>query len=495
MRQEAAKRCAPKRSNALFSHFLLLGLLLLGMAIRWGLWAQYRFREDEALYAYWAWLIFSGLDVMLNTAPVDKPPLFPYTLAWFFKHFGPSEAAAQLPSLLASSLSLPLLYAWARDLFHRDVAWRALLLYATMPLAVLMAPTAYTDSLMVGWALLATWAAQRQRPAPLLWALLSGLALGAAVTTKPFAVLWVPLVVGLAWARGHLSLPWLTGWLAGWAFPLWRWWAWERLREAPSTLTLGLVHYGGVGIAPPQVWARRAWEWAQLTATTWGGAGFLSMMLFLGLGGMGWLAYRRGMRRADVVLVGWALLVWAGYVVSTLAVWDRYILVLAPVWAVLVARGWSVLAPRKVLARWQAIIVVLALAVGIQAGRAAFPVGGDHGAYDGVDVVSAYIMRELPPGGVVYHHWLGWHYGFYLFGAPYDYRWWKNTDWLARDAATNPGLERVVVFPAWEEATRQQALALLRASDVQPVPVMRVYSPRTGKLTFYLYKLEGPPSP
>lgn len=198
----------------------------------------------------------------------------------------------------------------------------------------------------------------------------------------------------------------------------------------------------------------------------------------------------------------WTLGVGGGYVVSTLAPWDRYLLVLAPPGVLLVAVGWY-RAERRLTARGRAlllaIVMVWVLGTGVRAAQAAYPVGGDHGAYDGIDHLSAYIMAELPRGGIVYHRWLGWHYGFYLFGAPYDYRWWSDIDWLVTDASRGDGVPRVIVFPAWAEAARQCAVARLRAAGVTVDLVRRVYSP-TGMLRFYLYRLqvtdkEVPPSP
>ncbi len=133
------------------------------------------------------------------------------------------------------------------------------------------------------------------------------------------------------------------------------------------------------------------------------------------------------------------------------------------------------------------LAIILLLWVGAHAGRAAYPVGGDHGAYDGVDAVAAYIMAELPRGGIVYHHWLGWHYGFYLFGAPYDYRWWPDVEWLARDAAREPA-PKVIVFPAWHERERQAAIQTLKQSGVNAHVVARVAG-RDGRLRFWVYML------
>ncbi len=323
--------------------FRVLALILFGAALRWPLWTAFRFREDEALYSYWAWLIYSHIDVMLQTAAVDKPPLFPYLLAFLYDIFTPSEEAARLPNLFASTLSLPLLYAWAHDLLGRDVAWRALLLFTVMPLAVLLAPTAYMDALMVGFVLLSTWAAARQRYA-LGWALVSGLALGAGVTTKPFALLWLPLIWGLKFVDGRITRGWVFCWLVGFGYPLWRWWKWERLRGTSSTVTLGLEHYGGLGWSSPAEWGTRAWAWIEVAAASWGGPVVLALVVGLAVTGtwQGLVKHEGGTLASKRVvwLWVWNVAVTLVYVLSTLAVWDRYLLTLAPVWAVLTAWGW-----------------------------------------------------------------------------------------------------------------------------------------------------------
>jgi len=76
--------------------------LALGMFLR--IWSLGRFplREDEALYAYWARLISSGQDTMLEWVAVDKPPFFIYALASFFEWFGPSLESGWMLNLLAS---------------------------------------------------------------------------------------------------------------------------------------------------------------------------------------------------------------------------------------------------------------------------------------------------------------------------------------------------------------------------------------------------------
>ena len=470
----------------------MLSIILLGAALRWPLWTTFRFREDEALYGYWAWLIYSRIDVMLQTATVDKPPLFPYLLAHLYTFFTPSEMAARLPNLVASTLALPLLYAWTRHLFDRETAWRAMLLYTVMPLAVLMAPTAYMDALMVGFCLLAAWAATRRGARAWAWAAGSGLALGLGVVTKPLALLWWPLVWGTLLSQRKGRMARALAWSAGFGYVMWRWWQWERLRDRIPTWEMALVNYGGIAWLPPTHWTRRALSWLEVMAEAWGGWGILVTLAGLAIFGL-----HKTMRRdsshssTSRLFLGmwmWAISTVSLYVVTTLSVWDRYLLTLVPVWAILAAWGWrtaraSAFRTRVVHLLW----VGWLLWVGVQSGRAAYPVGGDHGAYDGIDAVAAYLSAELPRGGIVYHRWLGWHYGFYLFAAPYDYRWWSDVEWLAEDAAREKA-PRAIVFPAWREQERQAVLNAFARHGVQMRLVARVPA-RNGSLRFWVYRI------
>lgn len=178
----------------------LVGWLAVGAGLRG--WSSGRFplREDEALYAFWARLISSGLDPMLERVAVDKPPFFLYALAQFFTWFGPSEASGRLLSQIASFLSIFLVGALAWRMYGRRTAMVALPLAALSPFAISFAPTLYTDPTLTAWLLLALLAASLRRGRGLGWrlasGLLAGLALGMAFDTKQNALLFVPLVLG-----------------------------------------------------------------------------------------------------------------------------------------------------------------------------------------------------------------------------------------------------------------------------------------------------------
>jgi hypothetical protein len=98
--------------------------------------------------------IASGRDLLVSGSPVDKPPLFLYIQALSFLLFGPTEVAARLPSLLASLVSVGLVFGLGYSLYGRGVGLLAAYLLAASPFAILFAPTAFPTPdghLGIGW--------------------------------------------------------------------------------------------------------------------------------------------------------------------------------------------------------------------------------------------------------------------------------------------------------------------------------------------------------
>jgi hypothetical protein len=77
------------------------------------LWAN-RFHSDEALYASWALAIAFGRDRLLALAAPDKPPLLFYLMAVAFFILGHAEVAARLIGVMASVLSVALMWQLAQ---------------------------------------------------------------------------------------------------------------------------------------------------------------------------------------------------------------------------------------------------------------------------------------------------------------------------------------------------------------------------------------------
>ncbi|MGA9351207.1 MAG: glycosyltransferase family 39 protein [Anaerolineae bacterium] len=351
-------------------------LIVVGAALRLAPIGANRFHEDEALYSFWALQIATGRDPILNHSPVDKPPLFIYTLALCFKLFGPSEVFARLPSEVGSVASIGLLYYLAWRLYGRSVAMVAAILMAFSPFNILFAPTAFTDPLMVGWVLAALCLAAKGH---LGW---SGLMLGLAAATKQQGLLFVPLAVVIAACRhrppplaspptetgrqgdgetrskvGFLpvtpSPPLLVsvggGLKEGLFFTLGflavmvpvAWWDSLRWRLQPNYFEQSLISYGGLALVDPAQLVERLGDWAEIlhyiTASP-----FLNILLLVGLPCL--LLYDLGWRRGepatffDIALSAFVALFLLGHWVLSFNLWDRYLLGLVPFLLILLAR-------------------------------------------------------------------------------------------------------------------------------------------------------------
>jgi len=471
---------------------LLASLLLLAFALRVVFLAEERFHADEALYAGWALRILDG-DPFLLEVPVDKPPLYLHTLAAGMRAFGRSEAAARLPNLAASTLGIALVYRLGSRLYTRRTGLWAALLLCLSPFDILFARTAFTDPMLVLWVLVACNAAVSGR-----W-LLAGVAMGLGFATKQHAIALVPLPALLGWAatlsesKRNLreGAQRLLLAVVGFAIPfaLVTWWDSARWEVRPGYWRQSALSYGGLAWAEPSRWGARALEWGSW-ARYLVGSPLLYLLLLAGtlVPCVSWLARlarpgRCGSARsspgfsrfgtfsgaarpakaltpdrwADTVLAGYALAYVGFHTVLQFSVWDRYLLPLAPLAALLLARtverGAAWLArggagPRlRALCLWA--VVALALVSGGRAALSGYPVGGEHWAYQGLDRVVAYLVENAAPDAAVYHHWLRWHYTFYLYDTGFELRWWESAEHLAREARRTPDREQYLVLPGW----------------------------------------------
>src|SRR5690349_1851063 len=69
-------------------------LILLGFSLRLYLLNRFPFREDEAIYSFWALHAWHVDPLFLAVWP-DKPPVFLWLLAATFRLFGSSQASAR----------------------------------------------------------------------------------------------------------------------------------------------------------------------------------------------------------------------------------------------------------------------------------------------------------------------------------------------------------------------------------------------------------------
>ncbi len=467
---------------------LLAVVLILGATARIVPIAANRFHQDEALYSYWALLIASGRDPELLSVYVDKPPLFLYSLALAFKLLGPSEVTARLVSEMASIASIGLLYYLASVLYDRPTALAATTLMAFSPFNILFAPTAFTDPLMVAWVLAALCLAAKGRAG---WA---GLTLGLAMATKQQGALFAPLVIFLialnpkarsskGWMRFALGISAAMG-------PT-TWWDSLRWHIRPSYLDRSLTTCGGLALVDPSKLGERLLGWAKVLGYV---TASLPLNLLFLLGFPLLLIYDLHRNKAgllDLPLGAFVLLFLLVHWLLSFEVWDRYLLGIVPLLAMLMARV-ALVAIKQVsggeaAGHMAALLLIACLAAPAwKAAHSEYPIGGDHWAYDGIDQVSFYFREKVPPGSVLYHHWLGWHYSFYMFGLPLDLRWYDSPSKLAEDASQKADVRRYIVFPSWKSETEVRAALAEKGLVLQPL--YQTYR-RDGSVSFAIYEI------
>ncbi len=516
-------------------------LCVAGVVARLAPIAASRFHQDEAIYAHWALKVVTGQDPWLSHCAVDKPPLHIYCLVLFMHLFGHSETVARLPGELFSAASLLLVFFLGKRLYNQRVALVCLALAAFSPFNILFAPTALTDPMMVAWVLGSLLAVAYGR-----WGL-SGWLLGLGFITKPPAILFLALIVAVG-ATG-LDRPSASAQAGKPGSPLLRFGVafglalipaviWDIMRAAPNGFfEQSLVSYGGLRWAAIASWPERLHEWSQFLGY-FTGSRTLNFILIVGLpfllgyAGLRWRTERSA--RLDWMFALFA----AGFIlVHTLVdfnIWDRYLLGLAPVVLLLLARVlllpldlWQTygrlvhrrLSPRlsdgadchgrdanpqpdcvlplagdtgKYLHFFYGVGVTILLLFTLlrpvrDAASSRYGIGGAHGAYNGIDAVVSYIRGNVPGGAVIYHHWLGWHYSFYLFDFPYLFQWYTTADELAEDASHRSGTPKYIAFPSWRSATAYRWA--LRQAGLNTAPIYEAYR-EDGTRSFTLYRIE-----
>ena len=395
--------------------FWLLLSCWLGAVLRFrGLFAN-TFHADEALFATWARLIAVWRDPLLLTQAVDKPPLLFYLQALFYPLFGPVEFAARLPSWIASLLLIPLTAQLARRLTgDRAAAVVAAFLVAVAPLAVQFSATAFSDAPLTLWLMAALYVAARphsspDRAGPWPWA--AGLLFGLALATKYQALLFAPLLVAMAWLAGWRGAAWRRG-LAGFVVVVGLLLLWQALRPAAGGL-VGLQWANIGGIRPVRSWelwprlAQMGWLWR----LTWGWP-----LLALSAAALTGFAARRRLMPVEAGLLLFVVAYLALHWLWAVPVWDRYLLPILPLIAILIGRGLSVLwsafcGLRSVVCGQRsrqfvfAALAVLALAhlpiaAAARAGR--YPIGGQPTA-DGGAARAAEALKDAPYGLSLIH--------------------------------------------------------------------------------------------
>jgi hypothetical protein len=160
--------------------------------------------------------------------------------------------------------------------------------------------------------------------------------------------------------------------------------------------------------------------------------------------------------RPLIIVAVWPVGFLALHVVTTVQPWDRYLLPLAPLVALGVAGAVAPYARRAAggyLAAPLLLLLLLLAPPAVQAASGGLPIGGDHGAYEGLLPALAWLRQETSDQVVLYHRTLGWHYRFYLYDdvetGRTDLRWFPSAVYLADNAAKTPHRRKFWVEPVW----------------------------------------------
>ncbi|MBN1889750.1 MAG: glycosyltransferase family 39 protein [Thermoflexales bacterium] len=517
----------------------LVALCLVAFGLRLPpLWAD-RFHPDEALYASWGLLIRTGRDVWLSSQAADKPPVAFYLMALSFNYVWRCEAAARLPGLLAGTLCVPLGFQVSGSRF-KDVAWVTAALVAFSPYMIAFSPTAFLDPLMVAFALAAWAAAGRGR------AFLAGILLGLSAATKLTGLLFLPLVgfqiATRAPLRNGLSQLANRKFGSGLVVVLALVLIWDRVKGGTPFWVQQAINYEGARLVPLAEALPRLQAWLSFFPYFFGRPALVAfaiiavVQLVLCVLRFTFYACPRGeakrvsrftlhvsslSRQAWLPWLGFGLFYLAVHCLLAFQLWDRYLLGLVPVAALLAAhitarfvsgftfyiipslpRDVSRFTPyiipslprdvsrfmssRACRGTFYVLLLILLLPPALTAAGSGYPVGGDHGAYDGIEGVADY-LRARPEGTVVYDHWLGWEFRYYLWDAPVYVAHFPEPGWLRDDLRLwGQSAPRYVTVPAYVSA--DPVLEAVAQAGFGASPVLATIS-RRGQPTFTVYEI------
>ncbi|MBI5565554.1 MAG: glycosyltransferase family 39 protein, partial [Chloroflexi bacterium] len=431
------------------SSLVMLAICLLAFVLRLGPLYDNRFHPDEALFSTWSLTVARGENPLLTGVPIDKPPLLIYLNAISFYVFGQSELAARVPNLIASVVSVVLVWrlgisrlGTGRLVIGQSVTSQPVdpltnlpidqftnllppLLFALSPFAISFAPTAFLDPMMIMFGLASLVAASRGRSG---WA---GILLGLSFAAKVQGLFFAPLIwvfskqvdketrkQGVSLLRLALGLGIVTLLVL----------AWDRARGGLPFWQQQTINYGDLRLIFLDELGPRLMGWLSFLPYFFGP--IVGLVSLIGLPQVLRVSIRG--RRLLLWLSGIFVLHW----LFNFPIWDRYVLLLVPIAAVLIGRALGHLvtssplhsiSPSLILA----IITIVALPFTAAAAESQYPIGGDHGANDGIDQVAMF-LKTLPSGTVLYDHWLAWELGYYV-GRGFVYVSYFDTPAALRD--------------------------------------------------------------
>jgi hypothetical protein len=127
-------------------------------------------------------------------------------------------------------------------------------------------------------------------------------------------------------------------------------------------------------------------------------------------------------------------------------------------------------------------VVILLFLSTWRATQNGYPIGGEHWAYHGLDQVAIYLLENAPADAVLYHHWLRWHYTYYLYDTDLELRWWASGEHLQDDVLRSPERAQYIVLPDWRTLD----------PDAEGLAFQPVYETRRrdGSVSLTLYRVE-----
>ena len=331
-------------------HLFLL-LVVAGMLFFLGLGRLPLIEPDEGRNAEVAREMLAGGDWITphynSLAYLDKPAVFFWMVAGSFRLLGTSELAARLPSAVAALGTMLLVWLLARQMFGEAAGWRAAVIWATMPLVIILSRQVIFDmtlTFLITLSMLAFWVdstSNFERP----WLeILMFAAWGVAIIFKGPVGLLLPLLSILAyqalagrirelkrlrWGRGivvflALSLPWFLGVsIRNPDFPRYAFWQESLLRFA----TAGAKRGGSIFYYIPVFFA-----------------GLLPWSLFIFFAGWNHLAKWKRLRdessRSTLFLLCWAGVTFLFFTISRSKL-PAYFLPATVPFAIFMAQAWS----------------------------------------------------------------------------------------------------------------------------------------------------------
>ncbi len=388
--------------------------------------ADLRFHPDEAFFMTFARGAAVNGDWLLP-GTLDKPPLAIYFSALSMVAVGNTaddagvlqldihlgEFAGLLPNAMLGILLVALMMrlAWI-TCRHENAALLAGALTAVSPYTLVYGASAFTDMNLLFWSLVALYLGLVRR-----WSL-AGVALGLAFWSKQQAIYTAVFILVLWLLRGarradgiRLLLPVFV--MA--AVML----IWDGARPETSVFLQGVVNNTPPNwLAEPTTWPGRLMEWAR--AGGWLLGPPLVTVLLLAFTVLGHLFGRPMAKSTTPVcrlnkLFAYAVLAFGViHCVFNFNLYERYLLLIAPLLIILVAGRMVTLLDRRSRGNLlAAVCAALVLGGAVYTLGVGTPIEGKRADYAGIDRLAAH-LNSKPVATVIYDPWLGWELGYYL---------------------------------------------------------------------------------